>query len=287
MAIILIIAGLGLAGWGIFNYFQSQRPNAGLKVETNPPALVFVDNVQIGQSPVEKIFKPGEVSLKIIPGPSASALTTYQTTVRLTSKVYTVVRRDFGPTDVDTAGETVTLEPQSGKSAGLSVVTSSPDSAAVIIDGQPQGFSPVLISEIEPGDHQITLSAPGFVSRTISAKAVAGYKLVISAKLAGQVVVVPTIAPTPVPSTGSGLLSTKVTPTVAPIAKPYVEIQDTPTGFLRVRSAPNTGGTELTQVKPGERFGFLGEQSGWYQIKLNIAATTSGWISAQYADKVE
>jgi CRISPR/Cas system-associated exonuclease Cas4 (RecB family) len=283
---ILIILGLSLVGFGIYRYLESRKPDAGLKIETTPESLVFVDNVQLGQTPIDKVFKQGEVSLKIIPNSTSSALTTYQTKVRLNSHVYSVVKRDFGPTETDTAGEIVTLEPQSGKLASLSVVTSSPDSASVSIDGEPQGFSPVLVPSLPPGDHEITISSVGFKSRSISAIAVAGYKLIINAKLAGEVLITPTPAPS-LTSTPSG--TPKVTPkkVSTAVTKPYVEIKDTPTGFLRVRSQPNTAGKELGRVNPAETYHLLEEKSGWYLIQVEVDATSSGWISAQYADKHE
>lgn len=289
VAVVLIILGLGLVGLGGYRYWLSRQPNAGLKVETSPAAMVFVDNVQIGQTPIEKIFKPGEVNLKIIPDSTSSALSTYQTKVRLNPKTYTVVRRFFGPTDVDTAGEIVTLEPQSSKEASLVVVTSSPDSASVSIDGDPQGFSPILVPSIAAGDHEIVVSAPGFVSRTIPAKTVAGYKLSLNIKLSGQLDPLPTQAP---PSTISATPRVSGTPgptprTVVSPPRPYVEIKDTPVGFLRVRSGPSTGSKELGQVQPGDKLSLLDSQTGWYLVDVDLEATQSGWISAQYAEKYE
>jgi len=286
---LIIVLGLGLVGYGIYKFAQSRRPNAGLKVDTTPPALVFVDNTQIGQSPLEKLFKPGEVTVKLIPNSTTVALSTYQTKVRLNPQVYTVIRRDFGKEESESAGEIVTLEPQSAKTASLSVVVAGPDSASVLVDGQPQGFTPLIVNSITVGEHQITISAPGFTTRQIAAKSLAGYKLVINAKLAGSL---PEPSPTPEVSTASATPSPspKSSPSGSPkptptsITKPYVEIKDTPTGFLRVREKPTTSATESGRVSPGDRYPLLGEQTGWYQIKISLDATSSGWISAQYAD---
>lgn len=271
IAIILILAGAGAIGFGVFSYFQSKKPNAGLRIESTPTSLVYIDNVQLGQAPLEKIFKPGEVTLKLIPTSTSLSLTSYQTKVRLTANTYTVVKRDFSDSDLTSSGEVVNLEPQSGKLASLAVITSSPDSASVILDGQPQGFSPLLIPSIPAGDHQINISAPGFTPRTVSAKAVLGYKLNINVKLAS----LPTPSPSPTPEATAS----------ATLKKPYVEIKDTPTGFLRVRQEPNTGAKEIGRVKPGEKYPLLEKISSWYLIKVDLNATSSGWISSQYADK--
>ena len=55
-------------------------------------------------------------------------------------------------------------------------------------------------------------------------------------------------------------------------------INDTPTGFLRVRKTP--GGVEITKVSPGEEYLSTGEETGWVQIVLEDG--TSGWVSAKY-----
>jgi hypothetical protein len=183
-----------------------------------------------------------------------------------------VVRRDFGDNEILSAGDIISLEPQTAKTASLSVVTASPESASVTLDGQPQGFTPLLVASVIPGDHEITISSPGFADRQISAKAIAGYKLNINVKLAGTP---PTPQPTPSATVGTATSSANL--------KGYVEIKDTPTGFLRVRASASTGAKELGKVYPGDKYKVLSSKTGWYQIQVDLDATTSGWISSQYA----
>ena len=280
IAIILILAGASAIGFGVFKFLRSKKPNAILRVDTSPPSLVYVDNIQIGQTPIEKVFQPGDAAIKLIPTSVSSVLTTYQTKVHLTSQTITVIRRDFGDSDITSAGEVINLEPQPGKNASLAVITSIPDSASITLDGTPLGFTPILIPQVQAGDHQIIISAPGFTPRTISALTVAGYKLNLNAKLAG----LPEPSPSPLPS---------ATPS-ATLKKPYVEIKATPTGFLRVREKPDTKSQELGRVQPGDRYPLLDKTTGWYLIKVDLEATASGqpaskqgWVSAQYVDKFE
>lgn len=281
IAAILIVLGLGFVGMGVFFWWQSKKPTAGLKIESTPEALVFVDNVQIGQTPVEKIFIPGEVSVKLVPTASTSALASYQTKVKLTAQTYTVIKRDFAATDLESAGEIISLEPQSLKTASLAVVTASPESAAVTLDGQPQGFTPLLTSSILPGDHEITVDASGFKSRKISAKAVAGYKLTVNVKLAGQPLSAFVPEPTPEPSATPSA-------TLRPTPEGFVTIKENlPKGFLRVREKATTASKEIGRVKSGEKYKMLDTIIGWYQILVDFEATTSGWISSQYASKPE
>jgi uncharacterized protein YgiM (DUF1202 family) len=51
-----------------------------------------------------------------------------------------------------------------------------------------------------------------------------------------------------------------------------------------VRSQPNTSGTEITTVDPGEKFPFTEEQNGWY--KITIDEDTEGWVSGTYVQEV-
>jgi len=62
-----------------------------------------------------------------------------------------------------------------------------------------------------------------------------------------------------------------------------VEILNTPTGTLNVRSSPNTSSSIITKVNPGETYELLEETAGWFKIKI---ASGEGWISSQYAKKL-
>jgi hypothetical protein len=285
----LIALGLVSIAIGVFIWMQSKKPTAALKVDSNPQSLVFVDNIQIGQTPVEKFFIPSEVAVKLIPSSTTSALPSYQTKVRLTKETYTIIKRDFGSTESESAGDIISLEPQKSKTASLAIVTASPDSASVTLDGLPQGFTPLLVSPVIPGDHQILVTAPGFGERAISAKAVVGYKLTINVKLAGQTQVAPIPTPEPemeaIPSpTIKPKSSPKPSPTV--IAGVYVSIIDTDkTGYVNLRSGPGTGFLKLGKVYPGDKFKLLDSKNNWYQIRVDLDSTNSAWISAKYTEK--
>jgi hypothetical protein len=160
-----------------------------------------------------------------------------------------------------------------GSETGL-ILVSTPDNAQVSIDGLPQGFAPYKTSNISPAQHQITVKAPGYRDRVMTVNTQAGYRLSLFAKLAKEA------AP-----------QTKTTP--LPIIRTYVQILTTPTGFLRVRTAPGLAGEEIAQVKSGEKYPFLGDDvaTGWVEIQYEASAAglpngISGWVSGQYAKKV-
>lgn len=292
IALILIFSVIGIVSGLLYvRLVHSTRATAGLKVESQPPAVVFVDNVQVGRTPLDEFFPPGEVTVRLVPETTSTDISAYQTKVRLTNKVYTIVRRDFGASDTLSAGETISLIPYSGAQSALSVETTEPESALVSIDGQSQGFSPVSLTSLAASDHIIEVSAPGYNPRTIQAKTVEGYQLSVTVKLsakANQPSPPSFPSPSPVATPSATTTPGKTTPTLSPtpsIPKPYVKISSTPVGFLRVRSTPSTAGSEVGQVKPGEIFPFVQESkpAGWYLIKVELEATSSGWISATYA----
>lgn len=283
--LILIFSGISLlVGFIAVRFFQSGKPTAGLKVDSTPPSLVFVDSVQVGRTPIDKVYPPGEVTVKLIPDSTSSAVSAYQTKVRLTPQTYSIVKRDFGDSESASAGETVYLQPDSSQTTSLSIITSIPDSASVTLDDKPQGFTPLLIADVIPGDHKISLSAPGFSSRDIYTKTFLGYKSTLNAKLAGsfpQITLPSAISATPT-------LSVSATPSsILTLSRPFVTITSTPTGFLRVRSGPGRNFAEVGQVKPGDNLPLLKTENAWYLIQADLTATSSGWISSEYAKKFE
>lgn len=270
VAIGLIIVGLALAVLGGYAFYQTQKPNAGIKIETSPPAVVFMDNVQVGVTPFKKEgLKAGEVSIKLVPNSTSATLSTYQSKIRLTNRTYAVINRVFGDSDTTSEGEIVNLEPSPTKNTSMAVVVSGPDSASIMLDGQPLGFSPLLAPEIIAGDHVVVVSAPGFSERRISAHAQENYQLKINVKLKGTALPTPVIVETPKTNTS------------------HVVIKSTPTGFLRVRQLPKISAKEMGRVNPGDKFMLLESIEGWYRIEVELDSTKSGWISAQYATQPE
>jgi len=66
----------------------------------------------------------------------------------------------------------------------------------------------------------------------------------------------------------------------------YVIIQETGTGWLRVRKEPSSSGEELGKVNVGEKLPYLGETSetGWHQVEFE---GSKGWLSAKYATLIK
>jgi hypothetical protein len=186
------------------------------------------------------------------------------------------------------------LEKISSKQSELSVTT-NPDGASVLVDDITKGVTPISISDITPGNHTVTVTSVGFLTRTLKILTTPGYRLITTMKLGlSSDAQIPVASPTStLVATSSGKLTP--TPKVATTsaqpdpAKPFLVVKDTPTGFLRVRMEPGTSATESARINPGDKFTILDTKvvsdTNWYQIRYD--AVNTGWVSGQYVDKVE
>ncbi len=246
--ILLLLAALSFVG---YKYFSSRSSVGGLRVVSTPTASVFLGDKLLGRTPFEDKVNSGDYIVKLIPEGTKEPTSTWQGKVMVNSGVLTFVNRELGSTDLNSAGEILTLEKISEKDAQIAVL-SNPDAATVALDGQEKGSSPLVIRNLSVGDHDITISSPGFNTRTIKVRTTEGYKLTASFQLA----------------VGSGSEATDSgTTKEGEEGTPQILIKDTPVGFLRVRTEPTTESTEAAQVKPGEKYPFLDEQEGWFKIE--------------------
>ncbi|KKR34158.1 MAG: Amylopullulanase, GH57 family [Candidatus Gottesmanbacteria bacterium GW2011_GWA2_41_12] len=271
--ILLILVILGVGGLLSYKFYFSKQKGglAGLKIVSTPTASIFLGEKNLGRTPYEDKISSGEYILKLIPEGSSTQAASWQGKVTLFPSVLTFIDRELGTSDLTSAGEILTLEKISDKDAQVAVI-STPDGALVTLDGQEKGTAPLILRGLTIGDHDLTLSSPGFITRTIKVRTTAGYKLNANFQLAlsGE----PT--PTPTASSSGGLSKS---------GKPFVTIKDTPTGWLRVREEASLTSSEAAKVKPGEEYTLLDTNDGWYKIQYSEGK--EGWISNKYADKSE
>lgn len=73
-------------------------------------------------------------------------------------------------------------------------------------------------------------------------------------------------------------------PALEPTSTPeeMVLIEETGTGWLRVREGPGTSYKEVTKVDVGDTFPLLEESYSWYKIRIE---DKEGWIYSEYATK--
>jgi len=272
--VVLITLGI-LTGTGFFLIGFLQPKPAGILVNTSPASSVYINGAFAGGTPFQKTLASGEIDLKLVPNVSDQNLLPFETKITLSSGIQTAVRREFAKTEDESSGDIISFE-RDGESGAALIVISTPDNAQVSVDGVVKGFTPLKTSSISPAQHQITIKALGYSDRTVTVNTRAGFRLTLFAKLAKTSEVV------------------NPTPTSTPIAKTFIEILSTPTGYLRVRTEAGSAGEEIAQVKPGEKYLYLGENSDatWYKIQFEDAKPglpngIVGWVSAQYSKKIE
>ncbi|MCH7640601.1 SH3 domain-containing protein [Patescibacteria group bacterium] len=282
--IVLVLLGIVLVVSLIFFLVGVLRPQvAGLLIETDPSATVFIDGVQVGRTPYKETRKPEELVVKLVPDSFERPLAPYETRVNLVSGVETVIKWQFGESEDMSEGEIVSFEKVGREETSLSVVT-IPDASQVAIDGAVRAFAPYKTSTISPGEHTLVISANGYGQRNIKLRTHSGYKLTAVVKLSKSEEV---LAAEESSDDAQGK-EEEEKPTIE------VEIQPTGVGFLRVRSEPSTLAEEVARVTPGETYLFIeeDEETGWFKIEYLPAGEAGeeeeqGWISNQYAEIVE
>uniref|UniRef100_A0A0H4T660 Nonfunctional Uncharacterized protein n=1 Tax=uncultured Microgenomates bacterium Rifle_16ft_4_minimus_37633 TaxID=1665114 RepID=A0A0H4T660_9BACT len=249
----------------VFNFLVPK--GAGILVEADPVSSVFINGEEVGKTPYSGIKKPGEITVKLVPDSFGKPLPTYETKTTLVSGVQTVVRRKIAETEEASEGELISFERVGKKETSMALVT-SPDNSQIKVDGELKGFSPLKTDDIAEAEHDLNVSANGYLDRSIQVRIVSGYKLIAYIKLA---------------KTEEPRVEVQKTETEK---KEMVKILQTPTGYLRVRKTPSTVGEEVGQVTPGETYELVetDDISGWFKIIYNEGK--EGWVTNQYAEKV-
>lgn len=287
---ILVVSTALFSGCTLF-----AAPKGGLRVTSSTPADVYLDGKSIGTTDLSKMpLDVKNYKLKIVP--KDPNLATEETPIKMFAGFETTVDWQFGKTVEDNSGFIFEAENSHKRDASEIEIITNPDNVPITMNNEDKGFSPQVIDDLPLGEYQIALQAPGYAKIVRTVKLIKGKRLIVTVKLARKPVEVAVaspsaqLAPLPTPaSTPKATPKTTPKPTVKPviaIAKPYVEILETPTGFLRVRSTPAASGTELGQLMAGQAVPYGGETTNnWFKIVYK--ATSSAWISGQYSKLVK
>lgn len=264
-ALMVILAGLILGGCSL----SSKR--SGVEITSYPAADVYIDGKEMGTTPYKNLeLEPGETEIKLVTD-SRQLIKTLD----LQNNINTVIDWQFGENEDMDSGYILYLE-KTGDEKASAIVSTNPDKATIKIDGEIKGMSPITIQEIEEGDRQLTVSFVEHKSVSVYMKAISGYRLVIETKLAQEESNMDELIAEQEDSTESSLSVDQLG---------MVTIEETETGWLKVREASSSASGELTRVNPGESYSLIEEGEGWY--KIDLGDETTGWISADYAKKDE
>lgn len=256
---------------------QLDAGKGALQVTSVPQSNVYMNNKFIGQTPLckcdgQNLLPTGTYTIRLIPVSTALSDQPFEQKITISKSVLTVVDRTFG-TGATSQGSIITLTPLPGNTKNSSLsVTSFPSDVSVALDGNTIGSAPLTQNSVVESDHDLQLTKPGYQDKTIRIHTVNGYLLSVIAFLA--------IDPNALSASPSAQVASS-SASVPQVSK--VTILDTPTGFLRVRNQASINGIEVGQVKPGEQYEFIAEQTGWTEIKL--ANGKEGWVSSTYVEK--
>lgn len=289
---------------------KNQAQVGSLQIATVPETTVFIDAQAQGRTPLNQSFTPGEYQIKLIPlgseteaslpaGQAGSSAVTWAGKVRVYPRQTTYVRRELANTEIESAGEVLTIRKSDSPGAsgtGDIEVQTEPQGAIVTLDGKDVGVSPHIIRGLLTGSHEVSVYLPKFKRRSIQVNVEpGGYTTVASYALGldvdfdkkfelARAFEASGSARLPAGQAGLPTLPTgEPTPTPQPIPK-GVEILETPTGFLRVRTEASLGSSELARVKPGEKYDYLESTTGW--VKIKVSDTVSGWVSEEFVKKM-
>lgn len=269
-----------------FIILNNQDVYGRLKIVSSPAAGVFVDNAPAGKTPFENKYKVGEYTVKLIPEANSKGIASWEGKVKINKNALTYINRELGSSTNTSAGEVLTIEKMSKKpenpNFGEIYVESDPSGSIISLDNDEKGIAPFTMENVLKGDHEISAYLPGFLNRTQKINVTEGYRVNIAFKLALDPNQEKPIASPSAQPIASASATPAASPSPTGTGKTTVEIQQTPLGFLRVRTEPSINASESAQVKPGEVYPYIDEQDGWYKIHL---PTLDGWVSSEYAVK--
>ncbi len=289
-----------------------KKAKAGLQVITNQESCsLFLDDQYLDKTPyINKKIQPGQYTLRI--EPDNPELVPYETPVNLNPGTLTVVTWQPGPHSEASGGVIYEMEALADKKkAEISFIT-IPDNAIISFDNREKQFSPLVLTDIEPGHHQFAVSLPAFETQKHTINVVPGFRLKISVTLiktnqameqADTTLETQEQSSEPEesspdsgrekaleaadqPATPSGQASTQLG---------LVKIKSTNffqqgVEVLRVRDQASASGQEVGFVQAQEQYPYLGEtKNGWYYLKFTDALddqAKQGWVSGQYSELI-
>lgn len=270
--VLLFIAPLFIAVlifFGILFFLERKSGKGALQVTSVPKSTVFLNGKPLGDTPLCKcedndMLEAGEYTLKLIP--TSGDFEPFENKITINKGTLSVADRTFGPLG-ESEGSIIALSPIPEKEDSQLLVLSFPDKAAVSLDSNPSGISPVLLKNVTESDHNLHLAKEGYREKILRIKTVAGYKLISLVFL----------------GINPEIVSASPASDLKPPAIQKIVILDTPVGFLRVREDASLGSSQIGQVRPKDTFDLLDEKDGWFKIKFSDEKV--GWVSSDYAKK--
>ena len=243
------IVGLatGAASMWLYQRAATARAAGSLKIETSVPgADVLVSGKSVGRTPVVLALAPGAYGVQL-----AMNGVQREFTVNLAGGS-SLVRHVEMPAAADAGMEGL----------GSLLVQTEPARLAVTVDGVERGTSPLTLTGLSPGEHQISVRANGAtVRRTVTIQANEHTVLVVSPparaapapppNAAGGFLAVASPVPLEIREDGKVLGSTEVERLMLPAGEHELELSNEALGYRSTRSVRiEAGKTAALKVDP-------------------------------------
>ncbi len=308
-AILIVIFG----GFFVYRYVYVERQNnvGWIKIDSTPSAGVFIDNVTIGNTPYEARHEAGDFTIKLIPEGQVSGSSPWEGVITVNKNAFTYINRELGSSDETSAGHILTMTKMDKQPAKAGVgeiyIESDPPGALVSLDGdEKRATTPLLLTDVAEGHHELEVSMPTYFSRSFKVNVEAGHRVTARIALAVDQSQKRSKSEDATDSadlddedsdkdandeggaTDEGVDVSDEDDSDATATDDEdtgntgitISIDDTPTGWLRVRSLPSLNGVEVGRVDPGDEYDILDQDGGWYKIELSDGE--EGWVSGDY-----
>ncbi len=172
LVVILLSAGVAVAGLiGYQRRFPRTPPTGNVTIETTPAGLdVVMAGKSLGKTPLTTSLAPGSYEVQVGTAPGARTLK-----VNVAAGMSVVQHVEFAGT-AGGAGAPAT--------GGLRVQT-EPTNLQVLVDGVAKGVSPVVIDQLVPGEHEVSVrTSSGVIRRTVNVQPRETLSLIVSSTAA-------------------------------------------------------------------------------------------------------
>jgi hypothetical protein len=272
--IIFTVLLFAIVTFAIIRYliFDNSKQQGTLKIISSPISSIFIDNNAIERpTPFEGKLDPGEYTIKLIPQGEATSSASWESKVSVFNNSLTYINRELGSSLLTSSGEILTSTPMKNKpqqsNTGEIYIDTDPVGTIVKLDNDEKGVSPLLLSGVSRGSHEITITLPGFFPKTQKINVDTGYRVNAIFKLALD--------------QSQKLIENEATESANTIdQQKEIEIAQTEVGFLRVREEPTVNSDEIGRVDPGNKFIVIEETQGW--VKIEFEPGSEGWVSTTY-----
>lgn len=269
-----------------------------IKIVSSPAASVFINDVAVGKTPYENATtQVGELRVKLIPEGKDKNTVPWEDKIQINKNTLTYISRELGTSDLTSAGEVLTVVPMKEKVSGNNgeiYIETEPTGAIVYLDNDEKGIASIVLQDVPAGDHELAVYLPGFFRRAQKIQVEKGYQVRAKFKLAldqSHKTLEEELDEKRKEASEEAKKreEEKKASEEAEIKTPsgltgkIVEILDTPTGFLNVRSEASVDGDIVTKVNPGETYEYSEVENGWYKITLDDGSI--GWVSGDYVEE--